>query len=259
MSRQMAIACVVLLVASAALAQGVQLPQARPRTPETLRVLNQRLPEVELVEQPFEQVMEWLAQLTKLNIVVRWQTLEDAGVERDTPVSIKVRNLRLSQVLWLIMNEVGGSELKLAYRASGTLLILSTEEDLSKEMVTKVYDVSDLLIRIPQASRQAAFDVTQGLGGEGGGGGGGGGMFRQGQDQSQWGNEPSQGGMDGQPSVELERLIELIQNTVEPDSWRINGGEGTIFPFQRLLVVRNTILVHQRLGGPISEDELVGD
>jgi hypothetical protein len=202
--------------------------------------------------------MEWLADFTQLNISVRWQTLEDAGVARDTPITIQARNLRLSQILWMIMNEAAGSDLKLAYRASGTLLILSTEEDLSREMVTKIYDVADLLLDVPRAPRSMSFDVTQGMGqgGQSGGGGGSGtGMFGQGtqqnQQQEQYGNE--QGGQ-----AQMDKLIELIQQTVEPDSWHLNGGQGTIVAFQRSLVVRNTILVHQRLGGYLTEEDVVG-
>lgn len=257
-------AATLALVAAAALAQTDQSQRQtpRPRTPDTLRVLNQRIPDVRFQDTPFEQVMEWLTDLTQLNISVRWQILQDAGVSRDTPISIQARNLRLTQVLWLVMNEAGGTETKLGYRASGNLLILSTAADLDKEMITKIYDVSDLLIRLPQASRQAAFDVTQGMGqggagtSGGGGGGAGGGMFGgQGMNQQndQYGQDNTQGSQ-----TEMQTLVDLIQQTVEPDSWRQNGGLGTIIPYQRMLVVRNTILVHQRLGGYVSEDEIAG-
>ncbi len=225
------------------------------RQPRTLEILNQRLPEVQIVEQPFEQVVEWLSELTRMSIVVRWQTLEDAGIDRDASVSIKARNLRFSQVLWLLMNQVGGSDIQLAYRASGTLLVLSTEEDLGKEMITKVYDVSDLLLSIPRAARTQAFDVTQGLGqgGQGGGGGGGGGqgMFQQNQQNQQNQNEDVQ----NQDNLQIETLMEIIRDTVEPDSWRENGGQGSVTAFRRLLIVHNTILVHQRLGGYVTTDE----
>jgi len=225
-----------------------------------VRVLNQRIPEVRFEETPLEQVMDWLRDFTELNISVRWQTLEDAGVRRDTPISIQARNLTLSQVLWLVMNEAAGSEVKLAYRASSSLLILSTEEDLSREMVTKVYDVSDLLLTLPRVPRQTTFNVTQGLGqtGSSGGGGAGGGMFGTGQQgqQGQYGQAENLGGQGGR--TEIQRLVELIRDTVEPDTWRENGGMGTIIPYQNFIVVRNTILVHQRLGGYLTEEEVVG-
>lgn len=260
MNRILTVAAAGGLLAAAVLAQDNtrRRPAPRAQVPDTLRILNQRIPDVRFQDTPFEQVMEWLADLTQLNISVRWQTLQDAGVERDTPISIQARNLRLTQVLWLIMNDAGGSEVKLGYRASGNLMVLSTAADLDKEMITKIYDVSDLLTTLPQATRQAAFDVTQGMGqsgGSGGGGGGGSGMFggqgsgiNQGQDTQ---NQTS-------GATEIQTLVELIEQTVEPDSWRTNGGPGTIVPFQRMLIVRNTILVHQRLGGYVSDSDITG-
>ncbi|MBZ5665866.1 MAG: hypothetical protein LAO30_14785, partial [Acidobacteriia bacterium] len=52
---------------------------------------------------PLEQVVDWLGEFTQLNISVRWQIMQDAGVDKDKPISIQARNLRLSQVLWLMM------------------------------------------------------------------------------------------------------------------------------------------------------------
>ena len=263
MTKRIILATIVLSLAASmvsAQTQATQTPAKRAQPPLTVRVLNQRIPAVEFVEQPFSQVMDWLADLTQLNIVVRWQTLEDAGIDRDKPISMKVRNIRLSQVLWLLMNDLGGSEIKLAYRAEGSMLVLSTADDLGQEMITKVYDISDLLIHLPRASRAAAFDVTQGLGqntgGTGGGSGGSGsGMFGQGGQQNQQGqnDQENQGAQ-----AELDTLVDLIQQTVVPDSWTVNGGRGQIFPFRNLLIVYNTVLVHQQLGGPVTDDTRTG-
>lgn len=212
-------------------------------------ILNQRMPEVSFEDAPFDQVLDWIANITGLDIVVRWEQLENQGVERDKAITVRVKNLRLTQVLWMIMNEVGG-DVKLAYRASGTLLVLSTAEDLGKEMITKVYDVSDLLVKLPRFRNAPQIDLTQQTGG-GAGGGTGGQIFSQtggGQDDE----ENDQG--DEQDDEEMQKLIELITQTVEPDSWAVNGaGPGTIHAFRRQIVVRNNILVHQRLGGAIEE------
>jgi len=245
--------------------QGEARTAPRPQPANTLGILNQRVPELTFEDLPLEQVMDWLAEFTRMNVTVRWQILADAGLDRDKPISIHARNLRLSQVLWLIMSEAAGTEIKLAYRASGNLLILSTSDDLDKEMVTKIYDVADLLIRFPRATRQGAFNVTQGLGqsggqGGGGGGGAGGGMFGQGQGQQQQ-QQGAQGGFGanaGGPDTQIQELVDLIRQTVEPDTWRENGGLGSIIAFQRSIVVRNTILVHQRLGGYVTESDVVG-
>ena len=256
MGTVMTYAVVCLVVASAAMAQvGTQSETPPPgRTASTLELLNQRLPEVMFEELPLEQVMEFIADFTQMNVVVRWQILEDAGIERDKAITIKVRNVRLRQVLWLIMNEAGGTDLRLAYRASGNMLVLSTEEDLGQEMLVKVYDVSDLLVRPPRFANALQLDATQALqqaaqggqGGQGGGGGGGGqGLFggQGGGQQSQRDDERDGAGAG------MQELLQLIVDTVEPDSWVQNGGLGTIQPFGNVLVVRNSILVHQRLSG----------
>ena len=267
MTRILALALGISLLGGTALAQNQapQRPAQQPPRTDTFQILNQRIPELTFQDLPLEQVMQWLGEFTQLNISVRWQILQDAGVDKDKPISIQARNLRLSQVLWLIMNDAGGSEIKLGYRASGNLLVLSTAEDLDKEMVTKIYDVSDLLITLPTAQRQGAFNVTQGMGqlgssgaggGGGGGGGAGGGMFGQGQTGQQGGYGQGQTAQGGQQ--EMQQLVDIIRQTIEPDTWRENGGQGSILPYQRSIIVRNTILVHQRLGGYVAEGETVG-
>ena len=152
--------CCAALPVGASWAQGTNA--AAPQAPrDAASLLDQRLPEVALDNVPLEQVVDWLGELLQTNVIVRWQVLEDAGVERDQPISVKVRNLRLSQVLWLILNEAAGPDLKLAYRASNDMLIISTAEDFAKDMVVKVYDVSDLLYAPPDFHNAPQIDVVQ--------------------------------------------------------------------------------------------------
>jgi hypothetical protein len=225
---------------------------ARARVPSTLRYLNERIDEVAFEEAPLDQVMEWLGSLTPMQVYPRWQTLEDAGIDQDKPISMNVRGLRLSQVLWLLMKEAGGPDIVLAYRASGRLLTISTAEDLSKEMVTRVYDVADLLVRVPTIPNRMSIDLTQlsQQQGQGGGssqsifGGAGGGSQQYDDDR---GREDDQ--------EDIDELVNLIIQTIEPDSWTDNGGYGTIHAYNKLLVVYNNILVHQKLGGYVEEED----
>lgn len=226
----------------------------RPRTPATLKFLDQRIDEVSFQDAPLDQVMSWLGTLTPMNVVVRWQTLEDAGIERDKPVTMQVNGLRLSQVLWMIMSEAGGPDLKLAYRASGEVLIISTEEDLGQEMVVRVYDVSDLLVRAQRFTGAPHMDLSNSQSGGGQGGGGGGSIFGGGSSGGGGNQDDEQNKNQGEGDSDATELINLIMQTVEPDSWAENGGTGTIQSFRNLLVVRNNLLVHQSLGGYVEEN-----
>lgn len=252
MKTRMMLIAMVALSGSVVFAQLDQ--QRRPRAtptaakPETLKMLDTIMHDVEYQEVPLESVIEALSNFTKANIIVRWQKLEDASVPRDKPISLKVKNLPLSYVLWLVMNEAGGSDVQLAYRASGSNIIISTQDDLGQEMITKVYDVTDLLVVIQRFDNAPRFDASQALQGAqsgGAGGGGSGGSVFQTNEQDQ-GREDNQG-VGTAPG--MEDLIRLIQDTVEPDSWVANGGRGQITPWRSQIVIRNTILVHQKLNG----------
>lgn len=229
----------------------------------TLQILNQRHPDINFQEAPLDQVVSFLTDITKLNVVVRWQQLEANSVPRDKPITLSLKNIRLSQILHEVMNQAGGSDVKLAYRASGNLLVLSTAEDLGKELLTKVYDVTDLLTRVPNFIRAPHIDLSsqQSGGGQGGGGGqnifqggGGGGGGGSGNEDSDEPTQTQNTGGTGQVDPRTQRLIDLITQTVEPESWSVNEGKGTINAFNRQLVVRNNILVHQALGGAIQEE-----
>ena len=65
------------------------------------------------------------------------------------------------------------------------------------------------------------------------------------------------GGGGQEESVEdnLEKLADLIKNTIEPESWDDNGGRGTIRIFRRSLVIRNSIEVHEKIGGPVYDED----
>jgi hypothetical protein len=60
------------------------------------------------------------------------------------------------------------------------------------------------------------------------------------------------GGGEAARAVEL---IELIQNTIAPESWNVNGGNGSIYYFSllKVLVVRQTGEVHHQVGSGLSQ------
>ncbi|MGC4002731.1 MAG: general secretion pathway protein GspD [Pirellulales bacterium] len=57
------------------------------------------------------------------------------------------------------------------------------------------------------------------------------------------------GGMGGGAQADFDSLIELVQSTVQPNTWKANGGQGDIAPFETnlTLVVSNTQEVHEQL------------
>jgi len=52
-----------------------------------------------------------------------------------------------------------------------------------------------------------------------------------------------------------QELIDLIQTTIAPESWAVNGGKGTMMFYQpqNLLVVRQTAEAHEQLGSTLRQ------
>ena len=229
--RYFAMACAAVVMPACLMAQTAQVVQSAPRG-----VMQRTIAEVRFDAAPLEGVLDWFADTSGQNVVVQWQMLADVGIERDQPVSLRLRSVQLGTVLWLILNQVAGPDIQLAYEADRELILISTAQALSQRMIVRVYDVTDLLSRVPNFRNGYRLDLSS-LGT------GTGGLERD--------EEPDDGMGDsgGQAAGTIGLLVDVIQEAIEPDSWRMHGGNGTIVSFGTQLVVRNTIAVHQQLGG----------
>lgn len=217
-------------------------PKPKPNLRSFLRT---RVPQVEWDDVPFGEVIEWLRDRGEINVVVRWNVLLEQGIDEDSPVSLRLKGARVATILSETLAQLSQGE-ELRYIGIGPTLTISTREDLNKKFYVKVYPVNDLLLRIPEFTEAPRVSLEQGGGGGGGPGGG-----SAGQNPFQGGGGGGGGGdEDTRPKSErLNELVELIKETIEPESWRDNGGEGTIRGLNSVIVVRATLDVHVKLGG----------
>ena len=184
--------------------------------------LDKRLPEVKFDNVAFSDVIDFLRDITGANIFVNWRALEGAGIDKTAQVSARLRDVKFSKALNTILADVGGGTVKLAYTIDEGVITISTEEDLSKNVVVRVYDIRDLIINIPDFTNAPDFNITSNnssSSGSGGGGGGGG--------QSLFGGSSSgQTTTTNQPTRQdlVDSIIKLIEDTVATDTWKDNGG-----------------------------------
>jgi len=220
-----------------------ELSERRERTVEAERgasqedqgvaiALDRKLPEINFSNVAFSDVVDFLRDVSQANIFVNWRALEAAGIAKDTQVSARLRDVKFAKVLNTVLNEVGGGTVRLGYTIDEGVITISTEEDLSANVVTRVYDIRDLIINIPDFDNAPDFNLQQQQS-AGRGGGGGGNLFGGGG-----------GGEDdeGPTRVELvDEIIRLIQDTVASDSWKDNGGAvGSLRELQGQLIVTQT-------------------
>ncbi len=211
----------------------------------SLRTLLER---VDMTEMPLSDVFDYMASVTKVNVHVQWSMLEDQGVARDTPVTVKLANVSAERVLRLVLDEF--ADTRLGYDVLDGVVIVSTAEALLRDFETRVYDVYGILCpnesdpgnRGSRFGERAARPQPGGAGGTLGAatdpsatsGGAAPGTGIGGEHR----NEPRP--TAGPADERSERLLDVVRGATGQDLWEAGGGTGYLELFDGMLVVRHS-------------------
>jgi hypothetical protein len=144
-------------------------------------ILGAEFPGLDLEKVPLIDAVDAMRHASRQDIFVNWKAVEAAGVRRDTPVSIVLRNkTTLGTAMHLLLDVAAGGRDRLGLTVDDGVITVSTTRDLAKNTLTRVYDVRDLV-----------------------------------------------GPDDGQRERRVGALNRLLRTTIDPKSWRDNGGEGS--------------------------------
>ncbi|MCK6455966.1 MAG: hypothetical protein L6Q92_05485 [Phycisphaerae bacterium] len=229
-----------LVLAAGGLKRDPPSPTSRPKN-EAAAALRAVVKDARFDAMPLEDFAEWLERQTKMNVIVRWAELKRHGITQDTPITLDLRNVKLSRVVTAALNSIAPEDEPLGYQASENFITLSTKRDLGRQMVTRIYDVQDLLVVVPNFRGD---DLNTDDIGRGSRRPQPGPLVRQSGGKSE--SDPLAGAND-----RIRQLVAAITQTIEPDSWAVNGGRGTISYFQGRLVIRNSPEVHEKLRGTL--------
>ncbi len=196
--------------------------------------LNDSVGRLSVNDQPFSEVVKLLRNETGTNIVVNWNALTNAGVSRQTPISLTLRSVPFKKVLSIVLQQAQGSSgTTLGYSIDEGVITISTKDQLAQLSVVRVYDITDLLIQPPnfggnapsfnlQSATQNSTAQVSASGGGGLGGGGGQSLF-----SGNGGAANGAGGANGGQKTRgqmVREITRLIENTVDRNSWVANGG-----------------------------------
>lgn len=205
--------------------------------------LNQNIESVSWDEELFEEVINWTRELPgEMNIMVDWYALESLGVDREAPISLELRNLPLHKILNFVLEQAGGDE-PLAYHGTDNILTITTEDEMAQpeNFVIRVYNVIDL-IRVLRSFENAPSIRLSNLQAQSSGQGSSGtNLFADDDDDDD----------DGSYEDRVQGVVDLIVQLIEPASWSVNAGFGTVSAHQDSIIVNNSISVHEKLGGPV--------
>ena len=247
MRRAVSLAVVVLVLMLAPVGLHAAAPAtATPPTPAPSPA-NRAAPTANFSGVALGDAIDYIRDVSQANIHVNWRALEEAGVGKDTVVNLRLRSVPLKTVLRLMLNEAGGGTGLTYYVADGVIEI-TTQELADKELITKVYPIDDLIMDFPDpVPPEFNIQAQAQTSGKGGGGGGSSGQGLLGGGGNTGGNQ----GLENQRSAQAraEDLIKIIQDSIQPNVWKENGGLATIHFFKGSLIVTAPRSVHQALAG----------
>ncbi len=179
-----------------------------------MKALASPLPALNFDNTKFEDVMKYLADFTDQPLVIDPAALREAALGYDSPITFKVpKGVAVRTVLRRILGEFG-----LTYVVKDEAIQIVSTARAKEMMVTRTYYLGDLLDGGVSFGARVAL-IYPGI-------------------------------QQAQMMQNAAALVELIKNSVDPETWRENGGNGTItfFPPTRAIVIRQTAEVHAMIG-----------
>lgn len=98
---------------------------------------------LDVVEMPLREVVNYLSELHNIPIVLSAKKLDEAGIRPDTPVTKTLRGITLRSALRLLLKD-----LELTYLIQDEVIQITTPDDASTQLTTKVYPVGDLVVPV---------------------------------------------------------------------------------------------------------------
>jgi len=98
---------------------------------------------LDVVEMPLKDVVNYLAELHNIPIVLATKKLDEIGLRPDIPVTKTLRGVTLRSALRLLLKD-----LELSYLIQDEVIQITTPEDASTQLATKVYPVGDLVVPV---------------------------------------------------------------------------------------------------------------
>ncbi len=191
--------------------------------------------EFDFQETPLEEVVDYLGKFHAIEILLDEKALDEAGIERDTPVTIQLKGVTIRSALRHILRPMD-----LAFVIKDEALLITTSDVAENELRVRVYDVRTLLEFPPATKAKKAARTDSGSDPSKTT------IEKQAKPDSTPANGVQTLGVDVEPSPkgqlvpDGDGLIALITSCIQPTTWDEVGGPGSIVPFQGKLVVSQT-------------------
>jgi len=192
-------------------------------------------------------VFRWWSNTTGIPLVINWREMEAAGVDGDTAIDLHLRNTPASAVLSLLLKSLTVDQ-PLMYEVTEHYIRILTKDEANKDTVTLVYDVKDLITKIPNFKNAPVFDLNSALSNTSSGGSSGGAQSATTLFTDEADSEPEKSDAE-----KGEEIASLIRELIEPTIWQELGGQhSSVKYFHGRLIVKAPRYVHAQIGFPVT-------
>lgn len=204
-----------------------------------------RIP-VHFAENTLEEAVDFVREVAGVNVDVHWRSLEDIGVTRQTPVSLRLTDVPVKVVLDRIVAKTSDPVTPAGWAVRDGVVTVASQSLLDRDTETLVYDVRDLLIEVPDFGNFPNVDLADVI------------RATNSEDLSLASDPFSLEGEGGiRPTINdrprVEQIMGIIRQNIDFDSWQSNGGTvGSIQDLGGQLVITNTPDNHRQVAGLLS-------
>lgn len=134
-------------------------PTDEERTRQVRAQLNRTIPALQFDSVGFADAVDFLRDVSGANIHVNWPALGVAGVDRNAPVTARLRNVSFDSALKVILDSAGGGKAKLGYTVEGGIITITAVDVTNVLLAT--YDVQAILAGRPDYGPKLIARITE--------------------------------------------------------------------------------------------------
>lgn len=217
---------VILAVSLSTVARAAEADVDDSSSLPATEALERSIPPVEFQEARLDDVMARLAQHAQTTITLDLRSFDRAtDLEVDTPITLSLPSVKLAKAIELVLGLTSAAEHDLGYYPVGDVIYIGCADLIGQALVTRVYDVRDLIMADASFMRRAHRQSTGLIG-----------ML----------DVPAPIQPDN-VSIEAsaDALVQLIESVAVPNTWRSKGGtSGAITVYAGHLFVVQTSTGH---------------
>jgi hypothetical protein len=205
----------------------------------TLRQMSKPI-SLDVEDQPLEDIINFLMDVTEAQIEpIYLDGIASSGMDPETLLSLRVSNVPAITVLERVLKKAEriegiGEEYTWQFTDIGSIEC-GPKTVLNENQRIELYDIADLIMVVPDFDNAPQFNIQSS-----GGSSGGGSPFSGGGTQIQIESAADRS----------QRIIDLIQSSVEPDQWANAGGDGaSLTVYGTSLVISAPDYIHRQIVG----------